>query len=165
MDDRPKLCFGSLVCSCVVLLFFLCFGFFYCWFSVFFLYSFLWFLVSRLGSTLVFFFSFLVQFPQFFFFFCVSAQSSPFKTKTNGGKSTRICCWLSDQKFPWVLSLFVPSFFFVSVPRFCPLSPSFPPVRDSYFLSPSSYVFFVFSGFIATEFHCYQVINRMLLQE
>ena len=24
MDDRPKLCFGSVVCSCVVLCFFLC---------------------------------------------------------------------------------------------------------------------------------------------
>jgi len=29
MDDRPKLCFGSFVCSCVVLLFFLC-SFFFC---------------------------------------------------------------------------------------------------------------------------------------
>jgi len=28
MDDQPKLCFGSLLCSYVVLLFFLCFGFF-----------------------------------------------------------------------------------------------------------------------------------------
>jgi hypothetical protein len=46
----------------------------------------------------------------------------------------RICCWLSDQKFPWVLSLFVP-FFFVSVPRFYPFSPSFPPLRDSFFVS------------------------------
>jgi hypothetical protein len=33
------------------------------------------------------------------------------------------------------------------------------------FLSPSPLAFFVFSGFIATEFHRYQVINRLLLQE
>jgi len=126
MDDQPKLCFGSIVCSCVILLFFLCFGFFLAGSWFFLLCSFLWFLVSRLGSAPVFFFSFSVQFPQFFFFVCVFAQSSPFKMKTNGGKSTRICCWMSDQKFPWVLSLFVPSFFF-SVPRFCPFSSSFPP--------------------------------------
>lgn len=55
----------------------------------------------RLSPALVFGSPFSVQFLQFFFFVCVSAQSSPFKTKTNGGKSTRICCWLSDQKFPW----------------------------------------------------------------
>jgi len=73
---------------------------FSCWFLVFFsyvLFSGFWFLI---WVQLPFFFSFSVQFPQFFFFVCVSAQSSLFKTKTNGGKSTRICCWLSDQKFP-----------------------------------------------------------------
>jgi len=101
-------------------------GFFLAGSLFFLLCSFLRFLVSHLGSAPVFFFSFSVQFPQFFFFVCVSAQSSPFKTKTNGGKSTRICCWLSGQKFPWVLSLFVP-FFFVSVPRFCPFSSRFSP--------------------------------------
>jgi len=116
MDDRPKLCFGSLVCSCVVLLFFLCFGFFLAgsrFFSPLFFSP-----VSGFSSgfSSCFFFSFSVQFPQFFFFVCVSAQSSPFKTKTNGGKSTRICCWLSDQKFPWVMSLFVPSFVFCFSP-------------------------------------------------
>jgi len=102
---------------------------FSCWFWVFFLLcSFLWFLVSRLGSAPVFFFSFSVQFPQFFFFVCVSAKSSLFKTKTNGGKSTSICCWLSDQKFPWVLSLFVPFFFFCFSPSVLPPFPQFFPL-------------------------------------
>jgi hypothetical protein len=73
---------------------------------------------------------------------------------------------LSDQKVPWVLSLFVPSFFFCFSPSVLPLFPQFSPLFVTlFFLSPSSYVFFVFSGFIATEFHCYQVINRLLLQE
>jgi len=91
---------------------------FSCWFLVFFsyvLFSGFWFLI---WVQLPFFFFFSVQFPQFFFFVCVSAQSSPFKTKTNGGKSTRICCWLSDQKFPWVLSLFVLSTGFFSSGNF-----------------------------------------------
>ncbi|KAI9384510.1 hypothetical protein POPTR_012G071450v4 [Populus trichocarpa] len=45
----------------------------------------------------------------------------------------------------------------------CPPSFSFPFFFQFFFLfSPA---FFVFSGFIATEFHRYQVINQLLLQE
>jgi len=83
----------------------------------------------------------------------------------NGGKSTK-CCWLMDQNFPWFgFSPSLPPIMWFPVSSFSfpwVFSPSFPWLFFCLFPSPA---FFVFSGFIATEFHRYQVINRLLFQE
>jgi len=113
---------------------------------------------SRFSSSFFFFLSPVLLFP-----FLVLCPVFSIQDEDNGGKSTR-CCWLMDQNFPLVLFLSVPplsltpSFVFVFPPG------SVTPSRGSFIVS-SPPAFFVCSGFIATEFHRYQVINRLLLQE
>jgi len=134
MDDRPKLCFGSLVCSCVVLLFFLCFGFFLLVLGFFssVLFSGFWFLVwvqlpffsSPFQSNSPSFSSLFVSLPSL-----LRSRRRQMVVKARGF----VAGWVT-KSFPG-FCLFSSPLFFVSVPRFCPFSPSF---------SPCSWLFFFF---------------------